>query len=47
VGDGKVIAAMNANRWDDAKDLATIVESGRPVDPHRLADSSVSLEEAA
>jgi 3-phenylpropionate/trans-cinnamate dioxygenase ferredoxin reductase subunit len=47
LGDGKVIAAMNANRWDDAKELATIVESGRPVDPYRLADSSVSLEEAA
>jgi 3-phenylpropionate/trans-cinnamate dioxygenase ferredoxin reductase component len=47
LGDGKVIAAMNANRWDDAKELAAIVESGRPVEPHRLADTSVSLEEAA
>ena len=47
LGDGKVIAAMNANRWDDAKELAAIVESGLPVDPHRLADQSISLEEAA
>jgi len=47
LGDGKVIAAMNANRWDDAKVLAALVESGRPVDPQRLADPTVSLEEAA
>jgi 3-phenylpropionate/trans-cinnamate dioxygenase ferredoxin reductase subunit len=44
---GKVIAAMNANRWDDAKELAAIVESGSTVDPKRLADPAVSLEEAA
>ncbi len=47
LGDGKVIAAMNANRWDDAKELAAIVDSGRSVDPQRLADPSVSLEQAA
>ena len=46
-GRWQVIAAMNANRWDDAKELAAIVDSGRSVDPLRLADPSVSLEQAA
>jgi 3-phenylpropionate/trans-cinnamate dioxygenase ferredoxin reductase subunit len=44
---GKVIAAMNANRWDDAKELAAIVDDGATVDPERLADPTISLAEAA
>ena len=38
---------MNANRWDDAKELAALVESDRTVDPQRLADPNVSLADAA
>lgn len=44
---GRIAAAMNANRWDDAKELAALVESDRTVDPKRLADPTVSLAEAA
>jgi 3-phenylpropionate/trans-cinnamate dioxygenase ferredoxin reductase component len=43
----RVIAAMNANRWDDAKELAALVDAGASVDPKRLADPSISLAEAA
>jgi 3-phenylpropionate/trans-cinnamate dioxygenase ferredoxin reductase subunit len=44
---GRVIAAMNANRWDDAKELAALVDASHTVDPQRLADPTVSLSEAA
>lgn len=44
---GRVVAAMNANLWDDAKPLRHIVESGEPVDVARLADASVPLADAA
>jgi NADPH-dependent 2,4-dienoyl-CoA reductase/sulfur reductase-like enzyme len=44
---GRVVAAMNANRWDDGKELAALVESGRVVDPALLADAAVSLAVAA
>jgi 3-phenylpropionate/trans-cinnamate dioxygenase ferredoxin reductase subunit len=45
--DGRVVAAMNANLWDDAKSLRHIVESGEPVDVARLVDASVPLADAA
>jgi 3-phenylpropionate/trans-cinnamate dioxygenase ferredoxin reductase component len=44
---GRVIAAMNANVWEDGDDLLAIVESGRQVDIVRLTDPTVSLAEAA
>jgi 3-phenylpropionate/trans-cinnamate dioxygenase ferredoxin reductase subunit len=44
---GHVVAAMNANRWDDGKDLEKLVESGGAADPARLADPAVALAEAA
>jgi 3-phenylpropionate/trans-cinnamate dioxygenase ferredoxin reductase component len=44
---GKVVAAMNANRWDDGAELEALVESGNRVDIGRLADPSVKLAEAA
>ena len=44
---GRVVAAMNANLWDDGEELERIVESGSPVDGHRLADPTVPLAEAA
>jgi 3-phenylpropionate/trans-cinnamate dioxygenase ferredoxin reductase subunit len=43
---GRLIAAMNANRWDDAKALAALVDSGATVDAKRLADPTISLSEA-
>lgn len=44
---GRVVAAMNANLWDDGDELLRLVESGAAVDPARLADRVVPLGEAA
>jgi 3-phenylpropionate/trans-cinnamate dioxygenase ferredoxin reductase subunit len=41
--EGKVVAGMNVNVWDVAGDIAALVESGRPIDPLRLADPSIEL----
>jgi 3-phenylpropionate/trans-cinnamate dioxygenase ferredoxin reductase subunit len=47
LADGRVIAAMNANLWDDGAALKRLVESETRVDPSRLADPGVPLAEAA
>jgi 3-phenylpropionate/trans-cinnamate dioxygenase ferredoxin reductase subunit len=47
LADGRVIAAMNANLWDEAKMLRELVESEEPVNLARLADQSVPLGQAA
>ena len=47
IADSRVIAAMNANIWDQGDALLSLVESERRVDVGRLADPSVSLAEAA
>ncbi len=47
IADGRVIAAMNANLWDDGDELLRLVESEERVDLGRLADPSVPLAEAA
>lgn len=47
VADGRVIAAMNANLWDDATAVRELVESEGPVDLARLANPSVPVVEAA
>jgi 3-phenylpropionate/trans-cinnamate dioxygenase ferredoxin reductase subunit len=44
---GTVNAAMNVNVWDVADDLKVIVNARRPIDPLRLADASVALDELA
>jgi 3-phenylpropionate/trans-cinnamate dioxygenase ferredoxin reductase component len=44
---GRVIAAMNANLWEDSDDLLALVECGRRVNIARLTDPTVSLGEAA
>ena len=44
---GRVVAAMNANLWDDGDELLRLVESDVAVDPARLADGVVPLGEAA
>jgi 3-phenylpropionate/trans-cinnamate dioxygenase ferredoxin reductase subunit len=43
LADGRVIAAMNANLWDDGEELQRLVESEERVDPARLADPSIPL----
>lgn len=45
LADGRVLAAMNANRWDDGKALSRLVASEARVDPARLADPTVPLDE--
>ena len=47
LSDGRVIAAMNANLWDDGDELLRLVESEERVDLARLADPRVPLAEAA
>jgi 3-phenylpropionate/trans-cinnamate dioxygenase ferredoxin reductase subunit len=44
---GRIVAAMNANLWDDGDELLRLVESNVAVDPARLADRVVPLSEAA
>ena len=41
--DGRVRAAMNVNVWDVNDPLRALV--GRRIDPDRLADESVALDE--
>ncbi|WP_033213181.1 NAD(P)/FAD-dependent oxidoreductase [Kitasatospora phosalacinea] len=42
---GKVLAGMNVNVWDVTDPIRELVRSGRPVDPGRLADPAVPLDE--
>jgi NADPH-dependent 2,4-dienoyl-CoA reductase/sulfur reductase-like enzyme len=44
---GRVVAAMNANRWDDGGALRRLVDAEAHVDPARLADVASPLEVAA
>ena len=47
LADGRVIAAMNVNLWDDRAELRRLVESEERVDLARLADPAVPLARAA
>jgi 3-phenylpropionate/trans-cinnamate dioxygenase ferredoxin reductase subunit len=42
---GRVLAGMNVNVWDVTGPIGDLVRSGQPVDPDRLADPAVPLEE--
>ena len=42
---GRVLAGMNVNIWDVTDAIQALIRSGRPVDPARLADPAVPLEE--
>ena len=44
---GRVLAGMNVNVWDVNDAIQALVNDGRPVDPARLADAAVPLEEVA
>jgi 3-phenylpropionate/trans-cinnamate dioxygenase ferredoxin reductase subunit len=44
---GRVQAVMNVNVWDVTEQLQALVRSGAGVDPARLADPRVPLEELA
>ena len=47
MADGRVLAAMNVNLWDDGKELRRLVDSEQRIDPIRLADAGTPLAEAA
>jgi 3-phenylpropionate/trans-cinnamate dioxygenase ferredoxin reductase component len=44
---GRVLAAMNANIWDQGDPIEALIRSGRPVDPARLADADIELARVA
>jgi len=41
--DGRVLAAMNANVWDQSDDIKALVRDGAIIDPDRLTDPSIPL----
>ena len=41
--EGRVLAGMNVNVWDQTDQIQQLVRAARPVDPERLADLSVPL----
>jgi NADPH-dependent 2,4-dienoyl-CoA reductase/sulfur reductase-like enzyme len=45
VRDGRVVAGMNVNVWDVNEQVQRIIRSAAVVDPARLADENVPLEE--
>ncbi len=42
---GRVLAGMNVNIWDASDMIQALVRGGRTVDPGRLADPGVPLDE--
>jgi 3-phenylpropionate/trans-cinnamate dioxygenase ferredoxin reductase component len=43
--DQRVLAGMNANVWDVTEPIQTLIRGGRPVDPARLADPGIPLDQ--
>jgi 3-phenylpropionate/trans-cinnamate dioxygenase ferredoxin reductase subunit len=43
--DQRVLAGMNVNVWDVTEPIKALIRSGQPVDPARLSDLDVPLEE--
>jgi 3-phenylpropionate/trans-cinnamate dioxygenase ferredoxin reductase component len=43
--DQRVVAGMNANVWDVVEPIQTLIRGGRPVDPARLADPDIPLDQ--
>jgi 3-phenylpropionate/trans-cinnamate dioxygenase ferredoxin reductase component len=43
--DQRVIAGMNAGVWDVVEPIQTLIRGGRPVDPKRLANPSIPLDQ--
>jgi 3-phenylpropionate/trans-cinnamate dioxygenase ferredoxin reductase subunit len=43
--DQRVVAGMNANVWDVVQDIQALIRGGRPVDPERLANPSIPLDQ--
>jgi Reductase C-terminal len=45
LADGAVVAGMNVNVWDVNDDIQALIQSGKRVDPARLADPATPLTE--
>jgi 3-phenylpropionate/trans-cinnamate dioxygenase ferredoxin reductase subunit len=45
--DGRVLAGMNANIWDQGDDIKALIRGGATVDADRLADPSFPLADLA
>jgi 3-phenylpropionate/trans-cinnamate dioxygenase ferredoxin reductase subunit len=45
--DQRVVAGMNANIWDVTEPIQTLIRGGWPVDPARLADPDIPLDQVA
>ena len=45
LGDGRVLAGMNVNDWDAAGGIKALARERKQVDPARLADPDVPLED--
>jgi 3-phenylpropionate/trans-cinnamate dioxygenase ferredoxin reductase component len=43
--DQRVVAGMNANIWDVVEPIQTLIRGGWPVDPARLADPDIPLDQ--
>jgi 3-phenylpropionate/trans-cinnamate dioxygenase ferredoxin reductase subunit len=43
--DQQVVAGMNAGVWDVVEPIQTLIRGGRPVDPARLADPGIPLDQ--
>jgi 3-phenylpropionate/trans-cinnamate dioxygenase ferredoxin reductase subunit len=43
--DGRVVAGMHANVWDVTEAIQTLIRGGWPVDPARLADPGIPLDQ--
>jgi 3-phenylpropionate/trans-cinnamate dioxygenase ferredoxin reductase component len=43
--DQQVIAGMHANIWDAIEPIQTLIRNGGPVDPERLADPTIPLDQ--
>jgi 3-phenylpropionate/trans-cinnamate dioxygenase ferredoxin reductase component len=41
---GRLLAGMNVNVWDVSEQIGRLISAGNPVDPDRLADPAVPLE---
>jgi 3-phenylpropionate/trans-cinnamate dioxygenase ferredoxin reductase component len=44
LGEGRVLAGMSVNVWDVTDGIEALISSGRQVDPQRLADPNIALE---
>ena len=45
LAEGRVLAGMNVNVWDVTNPIRALIESGREVDPRRLGDLDVPLDD--